>query len=109
MEWNVYIHNINSRKIEIFNIFRHGRFTEDVRKAAKKYKRKNEFAEQLKNELRYYFWAKCEWETIIGPWIGNTAKISKKIDVYGQVMLNWDVFVDYVWNNRKELLNEEKR
>lgn len=27
----------------------------------------------------------------------------KKIDIYDQVMNNWDVFIDYLWNNRKEL------
>lgn len=27
----------------------------------------------------------------------------KKIDVYEQVMNNWDIFIDYLWNNRNEL------
>lgn len=32
MEWNVYIHNINQNKIEVYNIFEHGSFIEDLRK-----------------------------------------------------------------------------
>jgi len=31
-----------------------------------------------------------------------------KIDVYEQVMNNWDVFIDYLWNNRKELKARRK-
>ena len=27
----------------------------------------------------------------------------RKIDVYDQVMANWAVFIDYLWENRKEL------
>ena len=27
----------------------------------------------------------------------------KKIDVYDQIENNWDIFIDYLWNNRKEL------
>ena len=32
----------------------------------------------------------------------------KKIDVCEQVMNNWDVFIDYLWNNRKELKEKEE-
>jgi len=31
----------------------------------------------------------------------------EKIDVYEQVMNNWDIFIDYLWNNRKELKARE--
>ena len=27
----------------------------------------------------------------------------KKIDVYDQVINNWDIFIDYLWDHRKEL------
>ncbi len=33
----------------------------------------------------------------------DNKKEERKIDVYDQVMNNWDVFIDYLWNNRKEL------
>ena len=33
----------------------------------------------------------------------NNRYKDQKIDVYEQVMNNWDVFVDYVWEHRKEL------
>ena len=108
MEWNVYYHNINVQEMHTCNIFDHLDFCKYVKKAAKEHKNKNEFAEQLRKELFYYFGSKAEWEIIITPWLGgNKEKESVKIDVYDQVMLNWDIFVNYVWENRKELLKEK--
>lgn len=107
MKWNVYFHNYNKNEIEPYNIFNHSCFTYEVKQAIKKYKDKDTFAEKLKIKLAYYFWSKCEWEIIISPWIGKKESCNEKIDVYDQVMLNWDIFVDYVWNNKKELLKNE--
>ena len=50
MEWIVYNFNINKQKIETFNIFKHWSFSDYTKKAAKKLKTKEEFAEQLKRE-----------------------------------------------------------
>ena len=43
MNWNVYDYDINKNKIKVFNIFDHWSFREDIKKAAKKYKIKEEF------------------------------------------------------------------
>lgn len=108
MEWNVYSYNINQKKIESFNIFEHGRFVEDVKMTVSKLKNKEVFANQLKTELAYYFWGKAEWEIIISPWCGgNKERDAIKIDVFDQVMMNWDKFVDYVWENRKEIVRKD--
>ena len=102
-EWNVYIYNINNGKIEIYNIFKHVTFKKYYEKALAESATKEEFAEQLKNELRYYFWSKCEWEIEIVDWLGHQ-KNGLKTDVFEQIMLNFDRFVDYVW----EFKNKEK-
>ena len=101
MEWNVFYHNVNKQKIETFNIFEHYSFNESVKKILKKCNDKKEFAKELKFELMYYFCSKSEWEIIIFPWCGRLENIDIKVDVYDQVMLNWDVFVDYCWSNKK--------
>lgn len=44
----------------------------------------------------------CEWEVVIGPWCGDRGTKEIKVDVYMQVMNNWDIFVDYVWNEGKK-------
>ena len=146
MEWNVYIFNINEQKIETYNIFEHWSFREYAKKAVKKFKTKERFAEQLKRELRFYFWSKCEWELVVEitednriflnpwvgcrepekvridvtddtsfDWIGFAEKHTKqqiygneaKIDVFDQVDYRWEEFVDYCWDNRKELLKKD--
>lgn len=145
MKWNVYYYNINRNKIELFNIFDHWSFCEYAKKAIKKLKTKEEFAEQLKRELQYFFWSKAEYELVVHieenrifliPWCGcrNPEEIKidvtddntldwvefaelhtkrqiygneAKIDIYNQVMFEWDNFVDYVWNNKKELLKDK--
>ena len=101
-EWKVYIYNINLQKIEVYNIFNHGSFNEHCRKALKQAKDKNEFARLVKNELRYYFWSKREWEIEIVDWLGHQ-KNGLKTDVFKQVCLNFDVFVDYVWGFKNEV------
>ena len=104
LEWNVYVGNFNSKSIETHNVFHHARFVEDCCKAAKKFKDdKAAFAEEVRHSLMYYYWSKCEWEVIISHWPPAKGFDDSKVDVYSQVMLNWDRFIDYLWENRKEL------
>lgn len=103
IRWNMFYHNCNSRSIETFNVFEHGSFREYVKQAAKKYQSKEDFAKQLRSEVMYYFWSKCEWEVLVTPWVSPRESEKKKVDVCWQIMNNWDVFVDYTWANRKKL------
>ena len=108
MNWNVYYYNCNAKRIETFNIFDHGGFKLYVKLALKRCRYKVEFDVELKRELRYYFWSKAEWEVIITSWVGgDREKDATKIDVFQQVMLNWGAFVNYVWDNKEELLEYE--
>lgn len=104
LEWNVFYYDFNRRKIDTYNIFDHGGFVKYVKEAINKYKDKESFAEQLKTELLYYFWSKAEYEVLLSPWIGDE-KAAVKIDVYKQVMLNFDVFLDYVWEHKEKILD----
>jgi hypothetical protein len=99
MKWLVYYHAINEDKITTFNIFDHLGFAKEVEKALHSFKSREEFAKKLRSELFYYFGSKCEWEVIVSPWVGSRNKEGIKVDVYNQVMLNWDAFVDYVWTH----------
>jgi len=100
MEWNVFIGNFNNGNIETYNIFNHWKFKEDCDDAWQKHKYDfPKFSDVIKRSLSYYFWSKCEWETVLSHWPGNGDRFKdKKIDVYEQVMLNWNVFIIYVWN-----------
>ena len=103
--WNTYISNFNSGLIEVHNIFHHAAFRDGCRKAAKKFSEDREaFAEQVRKELMYYYWSKCEWEIVLEHWpSGGDRFKDMKIDVYDQVQLNWPVFIDWLWEHRKEL------
>ena len=100
LEWYVYYHNINSQRIETYNIFDHRTFNKYVNQHLEECQTKEEFDNALESELRYYFWCKAEWEIIVSPWCGDRDTKEVKIDVYDQVMLNFDLFVDYVWKNK---------
>ena len=145
LTWNVYVGDFNSGEIKLYNIFNHWAFYGSCIKANKQHKEDKEgFAEEVRQNLMYYFWSKCEWEIVLQHWpsgelyglrkifsmqemyhdlkypedklLGapdrrfqvrvfpehNRYKV-KKIDVYDQVMNNWDRFIDYLWDNRKEL------
>ena len=107
MEWNVYRHNINRKKMEVYNIFDHSSFREDVEALFRECTEKEEFAERLKRILSYYFWCKAEHEIIIAPWVGgDKKKEAEKIDIYSQVMNNFDVFINYCWEERLKYIIE---
>ena len=67
------------------------------------------FATQLKKDLMYYFWSKCEWEIILTSWPPNNNFNDKKIDVFDQINLNWERFVEYIWANKHELKTKLKK
>ena len=127
--WNVYNLRWNN-ELEIFNVFDHRSFNERIQKLLQKPPTKEEFAEQLRREAQYRYWAKCEWELIISDLHTQVDQRElnrilsecylerskadpplrcthvnlyhdEKIDIYDQLCLNWDAFVDYVWEHRK--------
>lgn len=101
LKWNVFYHDVNRQRIAVFNIFDHWKFAEDTQKNLKKIKDKDKFAEELRRDLFYYFGSKCEYEVIIAPWCGGKNTEDIKVDIYSQVMNNFDIFCDYVWNSKK--------
>lgn len=98
MEWNVYYHDFNREKIIQWNVFKHHSFNEEVDNLLNFDLTKQDLSNQLNQIALYYFWAKCEYEVIISPWTGRAKDI--KIDIYSQLHMNWDAFVDYVWEHR---------
>lgn len=97
LTWNVIYYDVNSRKIRTFNIFLHGGLESDLKNHFRKYQTKEEFAEQLRKSLFYYFGARAEYEILISPWAGGSEEDTIKVDIYWQIMNNWDRFLDYVW------------
>jgi hypothetical protein len=133
--WNVF--NECNGEICPLNIFEYNyKFLEDLLIAKRKHKDNfEEFAEYVRKSLQYYYWSKSEYETVITTWPPyieseelnrlNKEKHEReirnrpfyrdavnlttryKIDIYTQVMMNWDRFIDYIRNN-KHLLTKKK-
>ena len=101
LQWNVLYYNCNAQRIEPYNIFKHSSFAGDVKKLLKEDLTVEDFASKLKRILMYYFWSKCEHEVIIQAWPPSHSDVEKKVDIYDQVLLNWDVFVNYVLQKGK--------
>ena len=103
-EWMVLYHNINSDKIEQYNILKYRE--DDIKKMRKESENKKGFSEKLKRELMYYYWSKCEWEMIISktednrivltPWCGCRNPDEVAIDVTDDNNFNWIGFADYI-------------
>jgi len=107
LECYVYRYDSNHNKIESFNIFRHYSFCEYVDKACKKYKTREEFMEQVRKELSYYFRWKCEHELIVKieddrvfllPWCGCRNPEEVKINVSSDE----DTWKSLVWKSFAE-------
>ena len=102
LEWNVFVENFNAQRIETYNIFDHGGFFKECQQylreavVVKKQYDRNELAEKIRRSLQYYFWSKCEWEIILSAWPPTDRVQPRKIDVYTQVMMNWDAFFTYI-------------
>lgn len=122
MFWNVFIYDLNKRKIETKNLFNISiTFKEDFEALKKQILKddiitKEEFADELKSILMYTFWCRREYEIAVSDlcWTYRDAidemkvreydhycKTATKVDIYSQVMMNWDKFVDYVWKEVK--------
>lgn len=66
--------------------------------ALKTINEKQDFADKVKSDLMYYFWCKSEHEIIISALSSSKNHNEEiKVDIYEQVMLNWEIFIDYLW------------
>lgn len=98
LEWNVFVPDINKRKIKVFNIFNHISYKQEIVELLNRGDdyTLEEFREKVKLSTMYYYWCKCEWEILIAPLIGDFDKKSVKIDVYMQLEMNWDHYIKYL-------------
>ena len=99
MRWCVIVESMSRGEFYEMNVFDHSSYNADLQKIMKKRPTRAELSEELRHITMYYFWSKCEYEIIISSWLHCNRDDSPvmKIDVYDQLKMNWDNFVDYVW------------
>lgn len=94
MIWDVYNYNVNAGRIEKYNIFNHSGFHSEFLKLKARRLPKDAFEYELERLIMYYFWSKVEYEIIISGLFSGDAR-GQKIDIYNQIKMNWQAFVDY--------------
>ena len=101
LKWIVILPN-QTYNITTYNIFNSVSFVSGLMDLKARFKKDNSIVlkEQIKKLLMYSFWSKAEYEIMVKLLFG---KEEHKIDVYEQVMLNYDVFYDYLMNNWKQI------
>jgi hypothetical protein len=117
-KWNVYVFDVNRSIMKNYNIFTHRGF---VKYLCEIYQKEAlsavDFQEEVRRELQYHFWSKCEYEIILTEWPPHedlSKDVREKIDVYDQIMLNIDRFIEWLyadyqnfWKCHKEELCDE--
>lgn len=113
--WYVFMEDFNRKEVGVFNVFDHWSFTEACKKAYRKYRKEeqiNELEEEIRRWARYFFWSKCEYEIILTGWPPpreDSGFRDKKIDIYDQLIMNWEYFFRYITDHRKEFLRREPK
>ena len=111
-KWNVYVFDCNRRSMKDYNIFRHSGF---VKYLCEIYQKELlsavDFQEEVRRELQYHFWSKCEYEIVLTEWPSheNLSKdVREKIDVYDQITLNFDRFIEWLYTDYQEFWKDFK-
>ena len=99
--WNVicFVCNSNYSGVQKYNIFDDETFCHCIVEILGSEINREEFEKKLDLECFYCFESKIEWEIFVKD--GTTSFGYRKVDVYNQLKLNWEVFCDYVWENTK--------
>ena len=99
--WNVYVFDVNASAPKIYNIFEHENFLSSVLRDHELLPNYSDLRKQIEKELKYYFCADRKWELVISPQSLCKDNAGEKIDIYNQVMLNFDQFYNYLYNELK--------
>ena len=66
LEWNIWRDELNTNKIQPFNVFNHCSFRRAVLDIFNYQLCMDEFEEIIDKEAMYYFWCKAEYEVMVG-------------------------------------------
>lgn len=102
--WNV-LKFENFQMLKPFNIFSSQRFrdftymtmiTSDISKS--------DFEKNIRVACKSTYAYKCEYEFVVSTWPAETIK--EKIDIYFQILVNWDHFINYMWDLHNKIIKD---
>ena len=119
-KFNVLLWDFNSDGLEHYDVIPYfvDRYNERVKRYKKASKRKDfdpnneylkvpetleDFKKFIKDESRYQFWSRCQYEMICHGW--PVQKNDYKLDVHEQIMMNIDIVAEILYNE----MNKKKK
>ena len=102
--WKVFIYDFSSRNIKTYNVFENSRFVDGLKSIKKQMKKekiedKLWFGDEITKKAMNAFWGKSEYEVVMDSIFERPCET--KVDVFCQLSLNWNQFIDYIWENLK--------
>lgn len=91
------VDDINSQEFVKYDVMPYLVRSYDDKKKDERPKTFDEFKKFIENASRYMYWARCEYEVILKPWVSRTKE--RKIDVHWQLMNNLDVVTSLLMLN----------
>lgn len=110
MKWNVML--FRNGEMKPFNVFQNYLFadavTNIINDPVNENKTREELSEEIRRKAQWQFWSRCEYEYIATEWPPAKDDKGYKLDVYEQLMANWDRFMDYImlWRHNYLLYEE---
>lgn len=103
--FNVIVEDVNRRKMEFYDVMPYlvGCYEETKENSKSDYDKRpktfEEFKEFVERKSRYMYWARCEYEIVLSPWVGND--FQEKWDVHKQIMGNINIVTQILMENVK--------
>lgn len=96
LEYNVLKYDWNTKDVVPVNILKYVD-VDDLKKRIKKREivTREDLSKYVDRELRYYCWGRAECEILITDLSGDINR-AKKIDMYYQAKINFDLIIDYI-------------
>ena len=102
LSWKVKNYNINYGSHYDYDVLRYR--LDDIKKLKKKCATKEEFAEEMRHEMKYQYWSRAEYEVIIEidennciwlkPWVGCRNPDEVALDVTDDTSFDWRGFAE---------------
>lgn len=95
--FKVIVDNVNTRQFEFYDVMPYFVRCYDDTKKENRPKTYEEFKEFVQGWSRYMYWARCQYELVLKPWVGHDKE--QKVDVHWQLMHNLDLVTSILMLN----------
>lgn len=90
--FNAIIYDFNRKIFEAYDVLPY--LINALNNEKKDFKDKKDLKSAIISAARYQYWARCEYEVILGSW--PPSDVAQKIDIFWQISLNIDLLTDLI-------------